>query len=277
MKEITGLVKGLEDQAKLVRKEIIRMIAAAQSGHPGGSLSATDLLTALYFHEMKLDPKNPDWEDRDRFILSKGHCCPVVYACLALRGYYPVDTLLTLRAFESTLQGHPDMRKTVGLDATTGSLGQGLSLGVGLALAAKLAKKDYFSYVLMGDGEQNEGQIWEAACTAVKYQLGNLVGIVDQNGLQNDGPTDTIMPMESLAYRWRSFGWQVIEIDGHNMTEILHALSLAKCNTDKPSMLVCNTIKGKGVSYMENVVEWHSGAISDAQMEQAFADIERGV
>lgn len=268
------LLEALKVKAQQVRESILRMVYAANSGHCGGSLSAADLVTALYFHIMRVNPQDPNWEDRDRFILSKGHACPVIYAALALRGYFPQEELGTLRAINSRLQGHPDMRKTPGLDATTGSLGQGLSLGVGMALAAKIGGKGYRVYVLMGDGETNEGQIWEAAACAAKYGLNNLVGIVDENGLQNDGPTDAIMPMQPLAEKWRAFGWNVLEIDGHDMEQIVTALEQAnESNQGKPTAIIAKTVKGKGVSFMENVVEWHSGAPTDAQLEQALDEI----
>lgn len=271
------LVEGLRVQAQHVREAILRMVYAANSGHCGGSLSAADIVTALYFHIMRIDPQHPSWEDRDRFILSKGHACPVLYSALALRGYFPQEELGTLRAMDSRLQGHPDMRKTPGLDATTGSLGQGLSLGVGMALGAKLGGKAYRVYVLMGDGETNEGQIWEAAACAVKYRLDNLVAIVDKNGLQNDGPTDAIMPMGSLAEKWRAFGWDVVEIDGHDMAQIVGALDEAKERSHgKPTAIIAKTVKGKGVSYMENVVEWHSGAPTDMELDIALAEIWKG-
>ena len=268
------LLEALKVKAQQVRESILRMVYAANSGHCGGSLSAADLVTALYFHIMRVNPQDPKWEDRDRFILSKGHACPVIYAALALRGYFPQEELGTLRAINSRLQGHPDMRKTPGLDATTGSLGQGLSLGVGMALAAKIGGKGYRVFVLMGDGETNEGQIWEAAACAAKYGLSNLVGIVDENGLQNDGPTDAIMPMQPLAEKWRAFGWNVLEIDGHDMEQIVTALEQAnESNQGKPTAIIAKTVKGKGVSFMENVVEWHSGAPTDAQLEQALDEI----
>jgi transketolase len=271
------LVEALRVKAQHVREGILRMVYAANSGHCGGSLSAADIVAALYFHIMQIDPQNPGWGGRDRFILSKGHACPVVYSALALRGYFPREELGTLRALDSRLQGHPDMRKTPGLDATTGSLGQGLSLGVGMALGAKIGGKGYRVYVLMGDGETNEGQIWEAAACAVKYRLDNLVGIVDMNGLQNDGPTDAIMPMQPLADKWRAFGWNVLEIDGHDMEQIVSALEQAgESKQGKPTVIIAKTVKGKGVSYMENVVEWHSGAPTDEQLDLALAEIWGG-
>lgn len=268
------LINTLKAKAKEVRKELIKMVCAANSGHCGGSLSATDIVTALYFHIMRIDPKNPKWQDRDRFILSKGHTCPVLYSTLALRGYFDMSELKTLRAINSILQGHPDMHKTPGLDATTGSLGQGLSLGVGMALGAKLENKDIKIYVLMGDGENNEGQIWEAAECAAKYKLNNLIGIVDMNGLQNDGCTKDIMPMESLADKWRAFGWNVIETDGHDMVQVVDSLEQAGTHKDGPTAIIAKTVKGKCVSYMENVVEWHGGAPNNEQMCQALLEID---
>ena len=267
------LIYNLREWARKIRRETVSMVYAANSGHCGGSLSAADIVAALYFYFMKIDPKNPEWEDRDRFILSKGHTCPVLYSALALKGYFPVEELVTLRALNSKLQGHPDMLKTKGLDATTGSLGQGLSIGVGMALGGKLSKKDFKVYVLMGDGETNEGQIWEAAECAAKYRLNNLIGIVDMNGLQNDGPTEVIMPLRSLAEKWKAFGWSVIEIDGHDMEQVVDALITAGMELDEPTVIIAKTVKGKGVSYMENIVEWHSGAPTKEQFEKALDEL----
>lgn len=274
MEERELLVRYLTEKAKEIRLEVIKMIHQAQSGHPGGSLSAADLVAALYFHELKLDPSKPDWPDRDRFILSKGHACPVLYAALCLRGYFEKHVLGNLRAFGSPLQGHPDMKKTPGLDATTGSLGQGLSIGVGMAIGALMSRRKSRIFVLMGDGELNEGQVWEAALSAAKYRLGNLVVIVDKNGLQNDGRTEDIMPMGVIEDKWRAFDWRTRAIDGHNFDEILDALEWASMECECPSVIIANTVKGRGVSFMENEVTWHSGAISGSQLEQAIAELE---
>lgn len=270
------LIKRLQAQAKIVRIELLKMIYRANSGHPGGSLSAADVVTALYYYAMRVDPKNPRWDDRDRFILSKGHACPVLYTVLGLMGFYPKEDMVRLRQLGSPLQGHPDMKVLPGLDATTGSLGQGLSIGVGLALGAKLRQRDYRTYVLLGDGETDEGQVWEAAMAASKYKLDNLCAIVDQNGLQNDGPTDEIMPLGSLADKWKAFGWHVLEIDGHDMYQITEALDTVKTVTQQPSVILARTVKGKGVSFMENMVKWHSGAPTSEQLEQALCEIAAG-
>ena len=267
-------VKYLKEKAKEVRVNIIDMIFIAQSGHPGGALSAADLMTALYFDILKIDPKNPHWPDRDRLILSKGHACPVWYSCLAMRGYFPMKELKTLRKFESILQGHPDMRKTPGIDMTTGSLGQGLSLGVGMALEGKLVKKNYHIYVILGDGEINEGQVWEAAASASKYKLDNLTAIIDKNGLQMDGFTDKVMSMDPIDKKFEAFNWQVMTINGHDMKEILITLEKAKKNKNKPVCIIANTIKGKGVSFMENIRKWHGKAPNQQEYEIAIKEIE---
>jgi transketolase len=268
-------VEELKQIAATIRCDIIEMICTAQAGHPGGSLSAADVVTALYFRLMRIDPANPGWEDRDRFILSKGHACPVWYAALAERGYFDKSHLGTLRQLNSILQGHPDMHKTPGIDMTAGSLGHGLSVGVGMALAGKLLKKDYHVWVVIGDGESQEGSIWEAAMAATKWKLDNLTAILDRNNLQNDFYVDDLMPIEPLSDKWRAFGWQTVEIDGHKMEEIVPALEDAKAFQGAPSMLIASTIKGKGVSYMENVCEWHGKAPSREQADQALDEIRR--
>jgi len=269
-------IRYLKEKAKEVRKNIIDMIFISQSGHPGGALSAADIMTALYFDILKIDPKNPHWSDRDRFILSKGHACPVWYSCLAMRGYFPMKELKTLRKFESILQGHPDMRKTPGIDMTTGSLGQGLSLGVGMALEGKLVKKNYHIYVILGDGEINEGQIWEAAASASKYKLDNLTAIVDKNNLQMDGFTDKIMPMDPIDKKFGAFGWYTITINGHDMKEILTTLEETKKIKGKPVCIIANTIKGKGVNFMENIRKWHGKAPNQQEYEIAIKEIQGG-
>lgn len=267
----------LEAQAKEVRKEILTMIHTAQSGHPGGSLSAADIMTALYFDELNIDPKNPKWEDRDRFVLSKGHVCPVLYTCLALRGYFPKETLSTLRREGSILQGHPDMKRCPGIDISTGSLGQGLSVAVGMALCAKRDNKSYRVFSMVGDGESDEGQIWEAVETAAKYGLDNLVIFLDRNRLQNDGTCAEVMPNGDLAAKFSAFGCQTWEIDGHSMNEILDVLEAVRADRScKPKCIVAHTVKGKGVSFMENVVQWHGMAPNDEQYAQAMNDIEEG-
>lgn len=271
------IINQLTEQAKLVRKTLIQMIYTAQSGHPGGSLSAADIVTALYFHEMKIDPNNPKWDNRDRFVLSKGHVCPVLYACLGLKGYFAADDLYTLRQHGSKLQGHPDMKSCPGVDISTGSLGQGLSAAVGMALRAKRDKMSYRVFSLLGDGECNEGQIWEAVETASKYGLDNLVIFVDNNNLQNDGTCADIMPTLDLAKKFDAFGCDAYRIDGHNMKQIFDTLNIVRNNKGgKPICIVCNTVKGKGVSFMENRVEWHGMAPNEEQYMQALKDIEEG-
>jgi transketolase len=266
-------VEELKQMAVTIRCDIIEMIATAKAGHPGGSLSAADVVTALYFRVMRLDPGNPDWPERDRFILSKGHACPVWYAALAERGYFDKSHLSTLRQINSILQGHPDMRKTPGIDMTAGSLGQGMSAGLGMALSGKLRKKDYHVWVVIGDGEMQEGAIWESAMAAAKWKLDNLTYILDRNHLQNDYCVDTEMPIEPVADKWRAFNWNVMEIDGHDMEQIVEALETAKTIKGRPTIIIAETVKGKGVSYMENVAEWHGKAPCQEEAEQALVEI----
>jgi len=257
-----------------MRKDIIVMTGAAQSGHPGGSLSAADIVAALYFHVMRHDPGNPKWPDRDRFVLSKGHASPVLYAALAESGYFPREELISFRNINTRLQGHPDMKKLPGVEFTTGSLGQGLSGANGMALAGKLDKKDYRVFCLIGDGESEEGQIWEAAMAAAHYKLDNLTAITDFNGLQIDGFTCDVMTVTPIPEKWRAFGWNVIEIDGHDFRQILDALSPDARAAGSPTMIVANTTKGRGVSFMENVCDWHGKAPSEEQARQALAELE---
>jgi transketolase len=266
-------IKELEARAKQVRRLIIQMLAKAGSGHPGGSLSATDLITALYFAVLRHDPKNPTWPSRDRFHMSKGHCCPLWYAVLAEAGYFSQEKLWTLRQLGSILQGHPD-RRTPGVDVASGSLGQGLSVALGMSLAAKIDKMDYHVYVLLGDGEIQEGNIWEAAMAASHYKCDNLCAILDYNGFQIDGRTKEIMDLEPIVAKWQGFGWQVIEIDGHNMKEILAAYQQAKTAKNKPTIIIAHTIKGKGVSFMENVVDFHGRAPTKEEAEKALKELE---
>jgi len=263
-------IEELNKKALIIRRHIIEMITEAGSGHPGGSLSSADILTALYFHVMNIDPKNPKWPERDRFVLSKGHAAPVLYATLAERGYFPKEELMTLRKTGSMLQGHPDMKVTPGVDMTTGSLGQGLSCANGMALAGKLDKKDYRVYVLMGDGELEEGQIWEAAMTSAHYKLDNLTAFVDHNVLQIDGPIEKVMSPEVVQDKFKAFGWNVIDIDGHNIAQIIEATEKAKQVKGKPTVIVAKTIKGKGVPFMENQAGWHGKAPSREQAEEAL-------
>mgnify|MGYP001110332166 CR=1 FL=1 len=268
-------IEELKAMAAVIRCDIIEMIATAQAGHPGGSLSATDIVTALYFRVMRLDPARPDWPERDRFILSKGHACPVWYAALAERGYFDKAHLGTLRRLNSILQGHPDMRKTPGIDMTVGSLGQGLSVGLGMALSGKLKGLDYHVWVVVGDGEVQEGSIWEAAMAAPKWHLGNLTVIIDRNRLQNDTCVRDVMPVAPLADKWRAFGWRVVEIDGHDMAAVVEALEAARACPDQPVAILAHTVKGKGVSYMEGRAEWHGKAPSAEQAERALEEIRR--
>ncbi len=268
-------VKELEKMAVIIRCDIIDMICTASAGHPGGSLSAADVVTALYFRIMRIAPENPDWPDRDRFILSKGHACPVWYAALAERGYFDKSHLKTLRQMGSILQGHPDMLKTPGIDMTAGSLGHGLPAGLGMALSGKLQKKDYHVFVIIGDGESQEGSIWEASMAAPNFKLDNLTAILDYNHLQNDDSVENIMPIHPVVDKWQAFGWHVIDIDGHDMAQVVAALEEAKSLKGKPTMIVANTVKGKGVSYMENVCEWHGRAPCQEEADQALEELRR--
>ncbi len=266
-------VPELEAMAVRIRCDIIEMVTTAQAGHPGGSLSAADVVTALYFRVMRINPQNPAWPDRDRFILSKGHACPVWYSALAERGYFAIAHLSTLRQLGSILQGHPDMRKTPGIDMTAGSLGQGLSAGLGMALSAKLRGKDYHVWVVVGDGETQEGSVWEAAMAASKWNLDNLTVIIDRNRLQNDACVKDVMPLGALADKWRAFGWHVVDIDGHAMDQVVQALETAGARKGLPTCLIAHTVKGKGVSYMEDVADWHGKAPCEAEALRALADI----
>lgn len=265
-------IKVLEAKARQIRRLIVQMLAKAGSGHPGGSLSATDLITALYFSILKYDSKKPNWPDRDRFHMSKGHCCPLWYAVLAEAGYFPQEKLLTLRQLGSMLQGHPD-RRTPGVEVASGSLGQGLSVALGMSLAARMDKKDYRVYVLMGDGEIQEGNIWEAAMACAHYKCDNICAMLDYNGFQIDGKIKDIMNLEPLVDKWRSFGWHTIEINGHNMKEILPAYFKAKTIKGKPTIIIAHTIKGKGVSFMENVVDFHGRAPTKEEAEKALEEL----
>jgi len=268
-------VEALQEKAQDIRRDILEMICKAKAGHPGGSLSAADIITALYFHVLNVDPKNPDWEDRDRFILSKGHACPAQYAALAERGFFDKKELGTLRQYGSILQGHPDVNKVPGLDMTTGSLGNGLSIGVGMALSARLKGQDYMTYVMLGDGECQEGMVWEAAMAASHHHLKNIIAIVDCNGVQINGWVNDIMRIEPLADKWRAFGWEVIALDGHDMKEILKALHDAR-TMRCPTVLLARTVKGKGVTFMEDESAWHGKAPSQEELVQALKDIEEG-
>lgn len=266
-------IKFLKEKANNVRKLVIEMLVKAGSGHPGGSLSSTEIITCLYFEIMRHNPKEPCWPHRDRFHLSKGHCCPAVYSALALSGYFPLEKLLTLRKLGSMLQGHPD-RRVPGIEVASGSLGQGLSVSLGMALAGKMDKQDFRVYCLMGDGEIQEGNIWEAAMAAAHYKLDNLCGIVDYNRFQIDGRTEEIMNLEPLVKKWEAFGWQVLECDGHNIKELLEVFNKAKTVKLKPTVIIAHTVKGKGISFMEHVVDFHGRAPTEEESKIALRELE---
>lgn len=268
-------IKSLEKKATELRKDIVTMICKSKSGHPGGSLSVIDILTALYYDVMNIDVANPKKEDRDRFVLSKGHAAPALYAVLADKGYINKELLGTLRQFGSPLQGHPDMKKVSGVEISTGSLGQGLSVANGMALASRLQNIPYRVYVAMGDGELQEGQVWEAAMTSAQYKLDNLTAFVDYNNLQIDGNVSDIMNVASVEDKFKAFGWNVLTIDGHNFQEILDAVEKAKECKGKPTMIVANTIKGKGVDFMENVCGFHGVAPTEEETKRAIEQLEK--
>ncbi|MBC8015098.1 MAG: transketolase [Sporomusaceae bacterium] len=255
----------LEGYAKAIRSSIVSMVTEAQSGHPGGSLSAADILTTLYFAEMNVNPEQPQQADRDRFVLSKGHAAPVLYATLAERGFFPKEELLTLRKINSRLQGHPSMKNLPGIDMSTGSLGQGLSVAAGMALAIRLDGGSQRVFTILGDGELEEGMVWEGAMFAAHYKLDNLTAFVDFNGLQIDGPVSEVLSPLPIPEKWQAFNWHVIEIDGHDVNAIYDAIQTAKTVKGKPTMIVATTIKGKGVCQMENIADWHGKAPSQEQ------------
>ncbi|WP_090441624.1 transketolase [Natronincola peptidivorans] len=263
----------LKEKAQVIRKDIIAMLHEAGSGHPGGSLSAADILAVLYFHEMKIDPKNPKWEDRDRFVLSKGHAAPVLYAALAEKGFFPKEELMGLRKINAMLQGHPEMKGTPGVEMSTGSLAQGFSSASGMAIAGKIDKKDYRVYTLLGDGELQEGMIWETAMASAHHKLDNLTAILDYNKLQIDGPNAEVMGVDPVTDKFKAFGWQVLEIDGHSFEEIIEAFAKAKATKEKPTMIIANTIKGKGVSFMEGSVDWHGNAPKEEDTRKALQEL----
>jgi len=267
-------IRELRSRAQTVRQHIVRMVASAGAGHPGGSLSAADIIVTLFGKVMRVDPARPAWPERDRFILSKGHAAPALYATLAELGYFSLDHLLTFDHIDSILQGHPDMTKTPGVDMSSGSLGQGLSVGVGMALGARVLHHDFRTYVLLGDGELQEGQVWEAAMLASKYHLNNLTAIVDANCLQLAGQTSVIMPTcEPYGPKWAAFGWNVLEADGHDIPAIAAALGRARAYGDGPTIIVAHTVKGKGVSFMEHNVAWHSRALTPEELTRALQDL----
>lgn len=260
-----------KEKARLLRADIVKMLYHAKSGHPGGSLSMLEMLMAIYYNTAKVDPKNPKWEDRDRIVLSKGHSCPAQYAILADLGFFPREDLWTLRKMHSHLQGHPDSTKTPGIDVNSGSLGQGVSVAGGLAMAAKYQKKDYRVFAIIGDGEMQEGQVWEAAESAAKFKLDNLIVMLDHNGLQIDGPNDKVMPVGDPCAKYAAFGFETYKVDGHDIEAIVEAINAPI--SGKPKFICCETTKGKGVSYMENQVGWHGKAPNKEQYEQAMKEL----
>ena len=287
-----ALIKDLSAKAQSYRIQVLKMVNKAQSGHIGGAFSAAEILTALYFHHLRLDPARPDWEDRDRLIFSKGHACAMLYTCLAHRGYFPVEELMTFRALDSRLQGHPDKQKCPGVEVCAGPLGHGIAVGVGMALAQKSrmagVKPSAASapsgrasigrtYVVLGDGEINAGVVWEGAMAAAKFKLGNLTAILDYNGIQQTGASADVMPTEPIADKWEAFGWHVQEIDGHNMGEVLSALDRADEVHARPSIIIARTTKGKGVSFMEYDNRWHGMPPNQQQFDAALAELEEGM
>lgn len=263
-------IQFLQEKAKKIRRHIVTMLCEAGSGHPGGSLSAADMVAVLFFDTMKLDPEDPKWPGRDRFILSKGHAAPVLYAALAEKGYIKEEELKTLRKLGSRLQGHPDMKKLPGVDMSTGSLGQGLSAANGMAMGLRMDGQGQRVYVMLGDGEVQEGQVWEAAMAAAHYKLDNLTAFLDYNNLQIDGSVEDVMGVAPLGDKWRAFGWHVIEIDGHDIAQILAAVEEAKSTSGKPTLILAKTIKGKGVTFMENQAGWHGNAPKPEQRDEAL-------
>jgi len=268
-------VKALEKIANDIRIGVIEAVYSAKAGHPGGSLSCTDILTVLYFNQMNINEKEPNAKARDRFVLSKGHCSPALYSTLARKGYFEKEKLLTFRNIESNLQGHPDMNKVLGVDMTSGSLGQGLSVANGMALASKLNEDGYRVYCLLGDGEIEEGQVWEAAMTSNKYKLDNLCVIVDNNNLQIDGKIEEVKGLTNIGDKFKSFGFEVLQIDGNNIEELLNAFNVAKQIKGRPTVIIAKTIKGKGVSFMENKVEWHGRAPKEEEYKQAIEELSK--
>jgi len=273
----TSTIDQLKTKAREIRKEIVTMVHRANSGHVGGSLGATELVVALYYHLMQHQPQHPEWPDRDRFILSKGHCTPVIYAVLADCGYFPKEDLKTFRRPGSHLQGHPYQPKTPGIDASTGTLGLGISTGAGMALGAKLKHQNHYYYIICGDGEIQEGQAWEAAMFANKYKLDNIIAFVDRNYLQTDGNSEDIMPLDPLRPKWESFGWRVAEIDGNDFDQIITTVEEAKMQKGRPTMIIANTVKGKGVSFMEHEVSWHGTPPGKEDYEKALKELSYGI
>jgi transketolase len=272
-----SLILELEERARQLRLDSVEMIQRRGSGHPGGALSAAEIMAALFFHKLRLDPQQPDWPERDRFILSKGHASAILYAALARLGFFPMEDIKAWGSLECHLQGHPDRLKTPGVEMTSGILGHGVAIGAGLALAARLNDMTYRVYVLLGDGECQGGIVWEGAMTAAKYRLSNLTAIVDYNDVQLDGPVHQIMPMEPMADKWRAQNWEVLEINGHDLRQVLEALDMASETHHRPTAIIAHTTKGKGVSFMENQAKWHGIAPSEEELAQAVAELTRGV
>jgi transketolase len=268
------LVASLKERARAARIAIMEMLCTAGSGHPGGSLSAVEVLTVLYHHVLKVDPERPDWPDRDRFVLSKGHASAALYATLSSRGFFSPSEFARFRQVGGILQGHPDRRKTPGVDMSTGSLGQGLSLGIGMALAARHQRRDYHVYVLLGDGEIQEGQVWEAAMAAGNFRLSNLTAVLDYNKVQLDGPVPIIMDIEPVVEKWHAFKWATLECDGHDVEDLIAAFDEARKITDQPVIIIARTVKGKGVSFMEHQSDWH-GVSDPSRLPEALAEVQR--
>ncbi|MCG8499365.1 MAG: transketolase [Firmicutes bacterium] len=260
-----------------IKRHVIESTYSCSSGHPGGSLSITDILSVLYFSVMNVDTNRPKWEDRDRLVLSKGHTAPALYGALAEKGFFGREELSRLRQCDSFLQGHPDMNKVPGIDMSTGSLGQGLSAANGMAIAGKYMKKDYHVFCILGDGESQEGQVWEAAMTAAHYKLDNIIAFLDHNGLQIDGAVDEVMSLGAIDKKFEAFGWHVIKVDGHDIAQLLQAVDAAKNTQGMPTLILCKTIKGQGVSFMENRVEWHGAAPNKEQRDMAIAELEQKI
>lgn len=270
------MIADLSRRAYEYRSQVLRMVYERKTGHLGGAFSAAEILTALYFHHLRIDPANPTWEDRDRLVFSKGHACAMLYTVMAHRGFFPVEELSTFRALNSRLQGHPEPAKTPGIEVAAGPLGHGVAIGAGMALGARMADSRRQIYVVLGDGELNSGVIWEGVMLGAKYALDNLTVIVDYNGVQQSGPTSKVMPTEPIAAKWAAFNWHVMEIHGHNMAEILDALDRADEVHGRPVVIIARTTKGKGVPFMENQPQWHGGVPSDEQYQAAAAALEQG-
>lgn len=270
-------IDDLKNKAGQIRRMVLDMIYKAQSGHLGGSMSVAEIISALYFSEMDIDPQHPDWSDRDRLVPSKGHCAPALYSALVLKGVVQPDALDELRQISCILQGHPCMNKVPGIDISTGSLGHGLSIGLGMALGARILNKSFNVFVLLGDGELDEGQNWEAAMAAAKFKLNNLIAIVDRNRVQLDGPTESIMPLEPLEEKWKAFNWNTLAVDGHDINDVIYGLRWAKSNREGPSIIIANTVKGKGISFMENKHQWHGKPPSEDEYLAAKKELEGGI